>query len=335
MARGSRSPLIHVGYHKTGTTWLQRFLFDNAAAGYTMPVSADTIFARFVLPNALDFDADRCRQDLCPGISQAMAGGLVAVLSVERLSGNPHSGGYDARGDRRAADDRDSRGEDPDRDPGAGERHRVVLQPVRQGRRHAAARRILDPPRDFRFPQFDFDYFKYHRLVELYIRLLGAERVLVLAYEEFLNEPRTFLAKLQAFAENDVDLDVNRLPIAAKVNLSLEPGVLWLQRGANAIAAERTSIYRHAWSHNAALAGTLRRRFKRPARSCRGRGMTRPPGVRPTSFARKRVIATRTATGGWPIGSICRSPPWVIGCRRAERQTRRSGPRAPRSSVRS
>ena len=29
--------LIHIGYHKTGSTWLQQRVFDNADIGYCVP----------------------------------------------------------------------------------------------------------------------------------------------------------------------------------------------------------------------------------------------------------------------------------------------------------
>jgi hypothetical protein len=32
------SLLIHIGYHKTGTTWVQRFLFESEAVGFSQPL---------------------------------------------------------------------------------------------------------------------------------------------------------------------------------------------------------------------------------------------------------------------------------------------------------
>ena len=250
-------PLIHIGYHKTGTTWLQTSLFNNPAAGYTTPVPASTILERLVRPKPLDFDAESCRAALVPAISRAMDSGLVAVISAERLSGNPHSGGYDAY-------------EIAVRLKNVLPAAKILIvireqvsaiascynQYVKVGGTLSLAG-YLDPPRDFRLPQFDFDYFKYHRLVELYRGLRGAERVLVLAYEEFLKEPLAFLAKLNAFSENRADLEVRRLPLGMKANVSLDAGVVWLQRLANRIAAERTTINPHAWLHDTTSATTL------------------------------------------------------------------------------
>ena len=50
----------------------------------------------FVHADPFAFDAATVRQTFWPGIEKASARGLVPVLSAERLSGNPHSGGYDS-----------------------------------------------------------------------------------------------------------------------------------------------------------------------------------------------------------------------------------------------
>ena len=31
------TPLIHIGYHKTGTSWLQKHVFLNEEAGFSTP----------------------------------------------------------------------------------------------------------------------------------------------------------------------------------------------------------------------------------------------------------------------------------------------------------
>ena len=47
-----RYPLVHIGYHKTGTTWLQQHVFTNSALGFTSPVAITTMMERLVAPCA-------------------------------------------------------------------------------------------------------------------------------------------------------------------------------------------------------------------------------------------------------------------------------------------
>jgi hypothetical protein len=50
--------LLHVGYHKTGTTWLQKFLFNNGDYGFVSPMSIKDMMDFIALPNPLDFSGD-------------------------------------------------------------------------------------------------------------------------------------------------------------------------------------------------------------------------------------------------------------------------------------
>ena len=53
--------------------------------------------ALLIYPNALDFSPQICKKYFYPKLLEATTGGLIPVLSYERLSGNPHSGGYDSK----------------------------------------------------------------------------------------------------------------------------------------------------------------------------------------------------------------------------------------------
>ena len=54
----SVSLLIHIGYHKTGTSWLQERLFSNADFGFESPITPDEIRDHLVVQNPLRFCAD-------------------------------------------------------------------------------------------------------------------------------------------------------------------------------------------------------------------------------------------------------------------------------------
>jgi hypothetical protein len=192
-------PVIHIGYHKTGTTWLQRKLFANAELGYRrIALTQDGVDLHRI--HDLDFDAVRCRAEMAVKLERCEQEGLIPVISSMRLSGNPHSGGYDSRvlADRLAAVF-----------PGARvilvirEQRSMILssyaQYVKAGG-PCSLRAYLLAPDDARRPGFRFEHFRYDRLIAHYQRLFGKERLLVETYERFRDEPHAFAETVAAFA---------------------------------------------------------------------------------------------------------------------------------------
>ena len=202
--------LIHVGYPKTGSSWIQKSLFQNSSAGFAPLFGIDSItrgaIMKFlILPNALAFDPAQSLKHFQPAILEVTTGGLVPVLSHERLAGTPHSGGYDSK-------------ELTNRLAEVFPRAKVLLvireqrsmivstykQYVRNGG-PCSLRIYLHPPRsDGRMPLFDFQYFEYHRLVGYYQELFGLSNVLVLPYELFRDYPKEFGSRIMAFGRPSV-----------------------------------------------------------------------------------------------------------------------------------
>lgn len=194
--------LVHVGYHRTGTTWLQQAFFPQPSSGFLLPWDRAWVNEELVLPKPLVFDPERLGPRLEKGRARARQDGRIAVLSNERFSGNPHSGGYDSgiladRLHRLFPDARILMVIREQRDmirsiyyryvfEGGVERPEGYLQPPRAGR--------------MRIPLFDFDFYAYHRLVAYYQQLFGRERVLVLPYELLRHDARAFVARIAAFA---------------------------------------------------------------------------------------------------------------------------------------
>ena len=218
-------PLLHIGYHKTGTTWLQQHVFGDSGAGFSQMGGAQ----RLIAINAFDFRPRRIRKQMERRIGQAQAQGLVPVLSSERLSGEPHFGGYDSEviADRLAAVFPNAR----------------ILVIVREQtsmflsiykeyiRRGGAAslRQYLATPRDgYWLPQFRFEFLEYHRLIGYYQDLFGAESVMVLPYELLRAQPATFLRQIGEF----VGVPAAQ-PQVRPVNVSLSAFALGLKRHAN------------------------------------------------------------------------------------------------------
>lgn len=83
--------LIHIGYHKTATTWMQTTLFQ-PPHGYRMLCDHGEIFTRAVQPHGLVFTPEPM-QALIAERGAGLPDGHVAVLSSEILSGHPFQAG--------------------------------------------------------------------------------------------------------------------------------------------------------------------------------------------------------------------------------------------------
>ena len=195
--------LVHVGLHKTASTWLQRRLFAaECGCGYACPWSIDELARLLVDPHPFVFDADEARASLQEGIVRARGQGHVPVVSCEELSGNPQSGGYSSRlvAKRLAKVLPEARILLVLREQDSMLRS-VYKQYVRMGGA-ASLRQYFHPTaRGPRVPRFRFEHFEYHHLVSCYQELFGIDRVLVLPMERLAKDPRGFIAAICAFAE--------------------------------------------------------------------------------------------------------------------------------------
>ena len=92
-------PLIHVGYHKTGSTWLQKRVFADDAAGFCVPWAAgrEEAVRAFIHPNPFHFAPAKAREAFEAGLEKARERSLVPVISHEGLSGDPMAGKYYGR----------------------------------------------------------------------------------------------------------------------------------------------------------------------------------------------------------------------------------------------
>ena len=102
-------PLVHIGFHKTGSTWLQHELFTPDSDRF-FPLAPDRsvdqrkyLGKRFVrdderyLLSSFDMNTAAIRQAVEAVLGKNDPGDRVPFLSYERLSGNPHAGSFDAR----------------------------------------------------------------------------------------------------------------------------------------------------------------------------------------------------------------------------------------------
>ena len=222
-ARPASQPvLIHIGYSRTGTTWLQNFLFNRrAGAFWSLEEDKKAFIQRIVRPNSLKFDPDPVRKHYENLLAVELPPGRAPVVSNERFSGSALSGGSDTKeiADRLCAIFPDAR----------------ILICVREqvdmirssynnylnAGGSCTLERFLEPPRrPFRLPHFDYDYFAYDALAAYYRRLFGGDRVLVLPCESFRKAPDDYVARILRFCGHSAALT---LPFDREMKRSISP----------------------------------------------------------------------------------------------------------------
>ena len=222
-------PLLHIGYHKSGTTWLQRHVFSNSEAGFTRIAGGNLLQSAFIQANPFSFRPEVARKKFEPGMERARERDLIPVISHERLSGSPYAGGYDGGilADRLAAVFPDARALVVIREQKA-----MILSIykmyVRMGGAASFEQFLSRPPGLARMPSFRFDFLEYHRLVGYYSKLFGAENILVLPYELLRAEPTSFLQAICDFAGVEMTASSFRLE-----NVSPSSLILSLKRHIN------------------------------------------------------------------------------------------------------
>ena len=194
--------LIHIGYHKTGTSWLQDQLFANTSAGYysvggRQPAEA---IQQFVIPSPFRFDLQIARSAFEAEIDKGANQGLVPVISHEGLSGNPIEGRYDSC---IVADRLQEAFPDARILIGIREQKAMIFSAYRQYVRRDGTRSLTEfigrgNERTGYAPIFRLDFLEFHLLIEYYQRLF--RHVLVLPLELLTTDPAEYVCRIAAFA---------------------------------------------------------------------------------------------------------------------------------------
>lgn len=204
MSRNNHPVIIHIGLHKTATTWLQNIFFIGSN-GFFSPFSYFEIADRIVYPSHSELLPSEIQRE----VAERSRGeeGKVTVLSCERLCGNPHSGSYDRR-------------EIATRLKNVFPDARIVItlrnqediivsnykQYVREGGIGSFAYYTKgDPPE--RIPTFNLKQFEYDQLAELYFDLFGEKNVCILRMEDLIERPDQFLHELCEFTSSTADIN--------------------------------------------------------------------------------------------------------------------------------
>lgn len=283
------APLVHVGLHRTGTTWLQDGLFTEAAGVFSPALSIAEAVDLLVRPHDLEWSGESAasaRSAIAAGVEAARRADRLPVISCEELSGNPHAGAWNSASlaerlhevvpdarilivVRRQAD--------------------LVLSNHRQYLARGGVgslRRYLYPdPRWFRVPRFRFGTFEFDRLAMRYRELFGPDRVSICCHEGIADAKAHARAIVRLAGGDPARLRVDRLPRQA-ANAAPSALLCAILRRSNRLI-RRDDVNPHAPCHQwrlhrallgldrillRRLAGGLDRRERRMVEeACRGR----------------------------------------------------------------
>ncbi len=209
-------PLIHIGFHKTGSTWLQRELFHSDSECFC-PLTPDRnrnsgkfIGKHFVrdheryLLSSFAMNKDAIQQAVEAAAKCVDPGDRIPVISYERLSGNPHAGSFDARtiADRIKASFPEARIFCVIR-----EQRDIILSTWFQYLKIGGTDSLTDyltRSYDGRRPGFSPAAYNYIELVDYYRGLFSPENVLVLPYEMLRDSASEFLRRIGDFTGKDL-----------------------------------------------------------------------------------------------------------------------------------
>jgi Sulfotransferase family len=193
-------PIVHIGYHKTATTWFQKSFYPTVRNFAYVP--RERVKAALLSDTPFSFDPAKAREVL------QLDETLPPILCEEELSGYLHNGGL--IGYMSAEMAHRIKSVFPDAQIVIFIRSQADMiaatyqQYIRGGGTHSV-RRYLFPKRylhgaaaePYKIPRFSFAHFEYDRLIAHYDAIFGRENVHVVLYEAFCSDNAGTLAKMQ------------------------------------------------------------------------------------------------------------------------------------------
>lgn len=213
-ALSSNHGIVHVGYHKTATTWFQRRLYPFVESHrYIQP---GEVRNTLLYAHAFAFNAQAARARL------GLDGGLSPILCEEELSGSFQTGGHMGALSKEFAER--IRGILPQAEIVIFIRNQIDMiasayaQYIKRGGIYGPRRflfpgeyrkglQIFNGWKPYVRPLFLFDHFAYLGLIRHYQSLFGTDNVHVFTYESFRQNTRAFLADYITQLGMTLDLD--------------------------------------------------------------------------------------------------------------------------------
>jgi len=216
--------LFHIGFHKTATTWLQNEFFMKNSLFNTFSSKKkrlNELVRPFIMDkenyllSSNDLNSEGILQSF--GKFSEISNNKINVISNERLSGNPHNGGFDS-----LAISRRIKNVFP---------NAKILIVIREQKSFllsnyyqylsvggtSSLKKYLNTKHDRKHSYFSPNHIKYHFIIKNYYENFGKKNVLVLPYEMFNEDSKLFLQTITEFVKQkaiatkgDISLKVNK-----------------------------------------------------------------------------------------------------------------------------
>jgi len=207
--------LIHVGYVKTGSTWLQTQIFNNKNLGFALVCDRPLLTHQIIHPPIFEFNVDVIQQHINENLRH-INDEKVPVVSHERLAGSAISGGFDSTiiADRLFELLPEAKALIVIREQ-LSHILSTYKEYVNQGG-VCSLQQFLFPPEGRALPLFNFSFYEYHKLIEYYHSRWGREKILVLPYELLVQKPLDFYNTIASFvgAKNAPSIPSDRVRIS-------------------------------------------------------------------------------------------------------------------------
>lgn len=212
--------LIHIGYHKTGSTYLQEDWFADENLPFIGPWSRETLLIDFIKASPFEFEPQKMQNKYGDMINELYELGKTTVLSYEDFSGCPGSGGYNSA---EIAKRLFSVFPDAKILIFIRKQQDVLLSYYKQYIRDGGAstlQEFLHPPQEgiVRVPFFRPDFYEFHHLINFYQNLFSPHQVLVIPYEKLRQDPQVVFEDVLKFTGHNPAS--YRFSASSNVNLS-------------------------------------------------------------------------------------------------------------------
>ncbi len=268
--------LLHIGYHRTGSTWIQRVFFPFHPS-LELAFTHEEVYKNLVRPNSFDFSPLDAVDSFFKRIEAIQEAGKIPVISSEILCGSPFTGGRESK---------EIAGRLFEVFPGAKilivirEQISMITSTYKQfvhGGGTGSLGQFLNPPKNsFSYPWFSRDHFYYDRLVSHYNSLFGEQNVHVVCFEELRKNEIEFyddLLEITGIEKLTDDLKETLLAVRSRssMNKSLSDIGVIFKRLANRFVLSPTNPYpllaipranRTSWSILHRIDSFLFNRFK-------------------------------------------------------------------------
>lgn len=259
-AHSLQTPLVHIGFPKALSSWMQKFLFKPEQGFLNVLDSLHTTIS-VIDPTPFRFDESLCIRFIEETLRKnPETHNLVPVCSAEALIGNHYCGGFNAK-------------QNADRIKQLFPDARILLI-VREQRQLMRSlyktmivwgmphtiKRLLNPRDASLAPQFNLDFLRFDLATAYYQQLFGRENVLVMPYEAFIEAPKQFTRQIFQHANCSPTAAFERLPWKKRVNKNQPLASLYLQRLQNLLLSS-------PFNYAGPLASTEERVYQRIKRS--------------------------------------------------------------------